>query len=151
MKSVLILLFSAVFMIVGLHSIHSQDIDQRKNGYKVVINHEEQYSILPINMQSPKGWKDTKMRGNQKKCQQYIEEVWTDMRPLSIRNMGLSDDTRYGVVINHEEQYSIWPLEMDLPKNWKAVGSKGSLAQCSAYIEEVWTDMRPLSIRKKKR
>ena len=151
MKSILFFLFSAAFMIVGLNSINAQIIDQRKNDYKVVINHEEQYSILPINMQSPKGWKDTKMRGNQKKCQQYIEEVWTDMRPLSIQNMGLSNDTRYAVVINHEEQYSIWPLEMDLPKNWKTVGTKGSLAQCSAYIEEVWTDMRPLSIRKRKR
>ncbi|MEM7369640.1 MAG: MbtH family NRPS accessory protein [Bacteroidota bacterium] len=71
------------------------------------------------------------------------------MRPLSIRKKGLPTDTRYAVVINHEEQYSIWPANASPPKGWRSVGKQGSLLKCMAYIEEVWTDMRPLSLRKK--
>ena len=62
--------------------------------------------------------------------------------------MGNDDKTVYKVVINHEEQYSIWPAEREVPLGWKPVGFKGSKKECLAYIEEVWTDMRPLSLRK---
>jgi MbtH protein len=59
------------------------------------------------------------------------------------------EDTRqYAVVINHEEQYSIWFVGREIPAGWKAVGKEGTKAECLAYIEEVWTDMRPLSLRK---
>jgi len=54
----------------------------------------------------------------------------------------------YNVVVNHEEQYSIWPAEKDLPNGWRAVGKEGPKQECLAYIDEVWTDMRPLSLRK---
>lgn len=58
--------------------------------------------------------------------------------------------TSYAVVINHEEQYSIWPVKKGAPpKGWKPVGFEGTRARCLAYIEEVWTDMRPLSLRRK--
>ena len=59
-----------------------------------------------------------------------------------------ADDTVFRVVINHEEQYSIWPKGREIPLGWKAVGKSGSKQQCLDYIEEVWTDMRPLSLRK---
>lgn len=59
------------------------------------------------------------------------------------------DDTTYVVVMNHEEQYSIWPADRELPLGWSDVGKRGTKAECLAYIEEVWTDMRPLSLRKK--
>ncbi len=49
------------------------------------------------------------------------------------------------LVINHEEQYSIWPADKDLPRNWRSTGVKGDRERCMRYyIEEVWTDMRPL-------
>ena len=118
--------------------------------YKVVINHEEQYSIWPQNEDLPKGWETTRIKGNLKKCQEYIEEVWTDMRPLSIRKLSLPGNTEYKVVINHEVQYSIWPSNKKVPKGWKATNFSGDLKSCKNYIEEVWTDMRPLSIRIRK-
>jgi len=59
------------------------------------------------------------------------------------------DNTIYKVVVNHEEQYSIWPAFRELPLGWKEAGKEGTKAECLAYIEEVWTDMRPLSLRKK--
>ena len=59
------------------------------------------------------------------------------------------DTTVYEVVMNHEEQYSIWPAHREMPLGWKAVGKQGRKAECLAYIQEVWTDMRPLSLRKK--
>ncbi len=59
------------------------------------------------------------------------------------------DNTSYKVVINHEEQYSIWPADREIPLGWKDVGKGGSKKQCRAYIEEVWTDMRPLSLHDK--
>ena len=59
------------------------------------------------------------------------------------------DNTLYTVVVNHEEQYSIWPADRELPLGWSAAGKTGTKAECLDYIKEVWTDMRPLSLRKK--
>ncbi len=59
------------------------------------------------------------------------------------------DTTIYNVVVNHEEQYSIWPEWKEIPLGWKTVGKKGLKQECLDYIQEVWTDMRPLSLRKK--
>jgi MbtH protein len=59
------------------------------------------------------------------------------------------DTTIYKVVVNHEEQYSIWPAHRENPLGWKDVGKSGPKAECLAYINEVWADMRPLSLRKK--
>jgi MbtH protein len=57
------------------------------------------------------------------------------------------DTTIYRVVVNGEEQYSIWPESRELPAGWKDGGKSGTKAECLAYIKEVWTDMRPLSLR----
>jgi MbtH protein len=54
----------------------------------------------------------------------------------------------FKVVVNHEEQYSIWPAHLDTPPGWKDAGRQGTEEECLAYIREVWTDMRPLSLRK---
>ncbi len=59
------------------------------------------------------------------------------------------DLTVYKVVVNHEEQYSIWPVERDNPPGWRDGGKSGSKAECLAHIKEVWTDMRPLSLRRR--
>jgi MbtH protein len=59
------------------------------------------------------------------------------------------DNTIYKVVVNHEEQYSIWPADRENALGWSDAGKCGTKAECLAYIEEVWTDMRPLSLRKK--
>jgi MbtH protein len=53
----------------------------------------------------------------------------------------------YRVVFNHEEQYSIWPTDQDLPAGWQAEGTSGTKAACLERVEQVWTDMRPLSLR----
>ena len=58
------------------------------------------------------------------------------------------DKTIYKVVINHEEQYSIWPEYKENPLGWNDAGKVGVKEECLAYIKEVWTDMRPLSLRK---
>ena len=54
----------------------------------------------------------------------------------------------YKVVVNHEEQYSIWPADRENALGWKDAGKTGPKADCLAHIKEVWTDMRPLSLRK---
>lgn len=58
------------------------------------------------------------------------------------------DNTIYKVVVNHEEQYSIWPANRDNSLGWNDAGFSGTREECLAYINEVWQDMRPLSIRK---
>jgi MbtH protein len=58
------------------------------------------------------------------------------------------DTTVYKVVLNHEEQYSIWPADRENPLGWKDGGKTGSKKECLDFIEQVWTDMRPLSLRK---
>ena len=59
------------------------------------------------------------------------------------------EDTRiYSVVVNHEEQYSIWFANREIPRGWREAGKQGTKLECLAYVEEVWTDMRPLSLQK---
>lgn len=53
--------------------------------YKVVLNHEEQYSIILADRENPPGWKDAGKAGTRQECLAHISEVWTDMRPLSLR------------------------------------------------------------------
>ena len=60
-----------------------------------------------------------------------------------------SDPTLYHVVVNDEEQYSIWPDGKDIPAGWRNTGRTGTKQECLAYIQDVWTDMRPLSLRKR--
>lgn len=59
------------------------------------------------------------------------------------------DTTIYNVVMNDEEMYSIWPTYKPLPAGWRAIGKSGPKAECLAYVDEVWTDMRPASLRRK--
>ena len=58
-----------------------------------------------------------------------------------------TEEMIYTVVINHEEQYSIWPIIKNVPEGWKEVGKRGSKEECLDFINEVWVDMRPLSVR----
>ncbi|WP_437515276.1 MbtH family protein [Sorangium sp. So ce1099] len=58
------------------------------------------------------------------------------------------NETIFRVVLNHEEQYSIWPAQRELPAGWRAEGTEGTRKECLAHIDRVWTDMRPLSLRK---
>jgi MbtH protein len=54
-------------------------------GYKVVLNHEDQYSIWPADRETPPGWRDAGKTGSKQECLDYIEQVWTDMTPRSLR------------------------------------------------------------------
>jgi MbtH protein len=60
-----------------------------------------------------------------------------------------TEDTKYRVVVNDEGQYSIWAADRPNPGGWRDAPKSGSKSECLAYIKEVWTDMRPLSLRKK--
>ena len=62
--------------------------------------------------------------------------------------MAKTERTVYKVVVNHEEQYSIWPADRAAPKGWKDEGTTGSQAEVQDHIRKVWTDMRPLSLRR---
>lgn len=69
-------------------------------------------------------------------------------QPAWAGERSVTERTKYQVVINHEEQYSIWDVEGRLPKGWKPTGFVGSKEAALDHIEEVWTDMRPLSSRR---
>ena len=68
---------------------------------------------------------------------------------MTIADSEKEDNTIYKVVVNHEEQYSIWFADREIPAGWTEVGKSGTKDECLAYIKEVWTDMRPLSLRRK--
>ncbi len=73
---------------------------------------------------------DTKIEGNTSQSQEEFVE-------------------KYFVVKNEEEQFSIWPSYKDMAPGWQAIGDERTKEECLEYINEVWTDMRPLSLRKK--
>ena len=61
----------------------------------------------------------------------------------------LDDAITYRVVVNHEEQYSIWPDDREILPGWRDAGKGGPKSECLAHIREVWTDMRPLSLKRR--
>lgn len=64
---------------------NSKPTPDKSKLYKVVVNDEEQYSIWPVDLKSPLGWKELTVTGTKEECLKYIADTWTDMRPLSIR------------------------------------------------------------------
>lgn len=62
--------------------------------------------------------------------------------------MEQEENIRYKVVVNHEEQYSIWPTFKAIPPGWREEGMEGTKEECLEHIEKVWVDMRPLNLRK---
>jgi MbtH protein len=61
----------------------------------------------------------------------------------------MDDDTMFIVLRNDEEQYSLWPTGLEIPAGWHKVRDEGTKDECSAYVDEVWTDMRPRSLRER--
>ena len=72
------------------------------------------------------------------------------MEPFARIGVPVGDDAQgtYLVVVNDEEQYSVWPEGQPIPAGWREAGERGPKADCLAYVDEVWTDMRPLSLRR---
>jgi MbtH protein len=60
----------------------------------------------------------------------------------------IEDKRTYMVLVNHEEQYCLWPEAIAVPEGWRSAGKTGTKQECLDYVREVWTDMRPLSLRK---
>lgn len=65
----------------------------------------------------------------------------------AIRRGSAFDDGLFKVVVNHEEQYAIWPADVPTPDGWRETGTSAQREVCLKYIRMVWTDMRPLSAR----
>lgn len=61
----------------------------------------------------------------------------------------MDENARYQVLRNDEDQYSLWLADLEVPDGWQAVGKEGTQDECSAYVDEVWTDMRPRSLRER--
>lgn len=64
------------------------------------------------------------------------------------KNTTVEKEDLYFALINHEEQYSLWPEYKKIPLGWKVVFGPMKKEECMNYIDKVWTDMRPLSLRK---
>jgi len=60
------------------------------------------------------------------------------------------DGQEFKVLVNHEEQYSLWPADREAPAGWKEAGKSGTKADCLAFVEGAWVDLRPLSLRQKR-
>lgn len=90
-------------------------------------------------------------------CQEHVDasgqaQIVPDdfLKRGEVEAMDEKDDNRiYKVVVNHEEQYSIWPADKINALGWEDAGKVGTKTECLAHIKEVWVDMRPLSLRKK--
>lgn len=108
----------------------------------VIINQEKEYSIWLRDRELPLGWEAVGKQGTRDKCRDYLIEVGASFQEET-------ENTIYVVIINQEEEYSIRPAYHGLPLGWKAANKQGTRDECLDYIQEVWTDMRPLSVRKK--
>ncbi|WP_158892653.1 MbtH family protein [Amycolatopsis anabasis] len=61
----------------------------------------------------------------------------------------MDENGRFQVLVNDEEQYSLWPADKEVPAGWRAVGKEGGKQECVDYVDQVWTDMRPRSLRER--
>ncbi|MFJ2766649.1 MbtH family protein [Streptomyces sp. NPDC087300] len=59
-----------------------------------------------------------------------------------------NEEGRYLVLVNDEEQHSLWPAAIEVPAGWRTAYGEDSRAACLAHIEETWTDMRPAGLRR---
>jgi MbtH protein len=66
---------------------------------------------------------------------------------MSAKDADQEERRHYIVLVNHEEQYCLWPKGKAVPDGWRADGMEGTRAECVAYVDETWLDMRPLSLR----
>jgi uncharacterized protein YbdZ (MbtH family)/MFS family permease len=89
--------------------------------------------------ESPASVLEVRPESDTRPNQQFITEGDSEM----------DDDARYEVLRNDEDQYSLWPAGHDVPAGWYRVGKEGTKDECSAYVDEVWTDMRPRSLRER--
>jgi uncharacterized protein YbdZ (MbtH family) len=119
--------------------------------YKVVVNHEEQYSIWHIDRENAPGWNDIGKSGTKQECLTYVEQVWTDMRPLNLRRQreqeiflpepradgGESDDTASRIVIVEHLSEGDHPLSLSLRPEKSIVALREALER--AYINVVFT------------
>jgi MbtH protein len=81
-------------------------------------------------------------------CENGSPEFFSVHRAKGSRTVADNEDTRrYRVVVNDEDQYSIWFADRELPNGWHAEGTEGTKPECVAHIDQVWTDMRPRSVR----
>ena len=55
--------------------------------------------------------------------------------------------SEFTVVVNDEEQYSVWPTELEVPAGWHTIGKTGTQEECASHIDDIWPDIRPLSLR----
>lgn len=93
------------------------------SGYKVVVNHEDQYSIWPADRETPPGWRDTGSIGSPAKCLAYVE-----------KNVG--PDTTFKLVVNEANQYSIWPADRETPPGWRDIGRVGRPVGNGGYLSQ---------------
>jgi MbtH protein len=93
-------------------------------------------------------WKHLQAERTQQHSHHACNSTLTNVR-RNVMPDEKDDKTIYKVVLNHEEQYSIWPAHRENALGWKDAGKSGNKEECLTYIKEVWTDMRPLSLRKK--
>ncbi len=61
----------------------------------------------------------------------------------------MDENTTYQVLVNDEGQYSLWPADKEVPAGWHADGTRGTRQECMDHVDEVWTDMRPRSLRER--
>jgi MbtH protein len=81
-----------------------------------------------------------------------MQSALVDLNAEKPKETAANEDVAiYRVVVNQEEQYSIWLADKDVPAGWKEIGKRGLKSECLAVIREIWTDMRPLSQRKREK
>ncbi|MEV4142816.1 MbtH family protein [Amycolatopsis sp. NPDC049691] len=61
----------------------------------------------------------------------------------------MDENTTYQVLLNDEGQYSLWPADKEVPAGWQPDGTRGTRQECMDHVDEVWTDMRPRSLRER--
>ena len=129
--------------------------------YRAVVNHEEQYSLWPVNRELPLGWNDAGKVGRKQEVLDWIAEVWTDMRPLSLRKKMEEEARRreeeaarealaqeaarrraaglppmFRAVFDRDRELTAWPFHEEIPRGWRDTGMSGTEQEVLAWIRQ---------------
>jgi MbtH protein len=123
--------------------------DEKKQAVEMDASKDEEKQEVKMKASRDEEKQAAEMKASEDEEKQAAEmgENKDEEKEQSIKPIEEEDERVYRVLVNSEEQYALWFADHEIPKGWEGVGPTGKKEVCLSYIKEVWTDMRPKSLR----